>query len=400
MSTALHPAPAPLRRPLANPVTVFFACVAAVGGVLLAWRFVSGVGAVSHLNDGYPWGIWIAFDVVVGTALATGGYAMAILVYVLNRGKYHPLVRSAMVTSALGYTLGAFGVVVDLGRFWNVWKIPLFIAQWNTSSILLEVALCILLYMFVLWFEVSPAFLERWKSSPRPKLAAFATRAEPRVKKALPWMIALGLLLPTMHQSSLGSLMLLAGQKVHPLWSTPLLPLLFLLSCLPMGYSVVVAETLLGSHAFGTPRETRMLAGLAKPVVWTLFLYVWIRAVDIVARGRLPLVLKGDWHALLFLFEMAVFATAIAMLLNRRRLMDAGWIFRAAVLICFGGALYRFSTFLIAYNPGHGWRYFASFPEMLITAGLVSGEILTYVLIVNHFPILAGGPAAPRAQRR
>ncbi|HET7231419.1 MAG TPA: Ni/Fe-hydrogenase cytochrome b subunit [Longimicrobium sp.] len=400
MSTLAHPRPRPLRRPLANPVTVFLAVVAAIGGALLAWRFVSGVGAVSHLNDGYPWGIWIAFDVVVGTALATGGYATAILVYVLNRGKYHPLVRSAMLTSALGYTLGAFGVVVDLGRFWNVWKIPLFISQWNTRSILLEVALCILLYMIVLWVEVSPAFLEGWKSSRRPRLAAFATAAEPKVRKALPWVIALGLLLPTMHQSSLGSLMLLAGQKVHPLWSTPLLPLLFLLSCVGMGYSVVVAESLLSTHAFGTRDETPMLAGLATPVVWTLFLYVWIRVIDVMARGRLALVLKGDWHSFLFLFELAAFLTPMLMLLNRGRRNDPGRLFRAAVMICFAGALYRFSTFLIAYNPGHGWRYFASFPEMMITAGLVSGEILTYVLAVNYFPILAGGPAAPRAHRR
>jgi Ni/Fe-hydrogenase subunit HybB-like protein len=399
MSTLAH-APRPLRRPMLNPVTLFFGAVAVVGAMLLAWRFMNGVGSVSHLNDGYPWGIWIAFDVVVGTALATGGYATAILVYVLNKGKFHPLVRSAMLTSALGYTLGAAGVVIDLGRFWNVWKIPVFIWHWNTSSILLEVAICILLYMLVLWIEVSPVFLEQWKTSRRPKLAAFATAAEPKLKKALPWVIALGLLLPTMHQSSLGSLMLLAGQKVHPLWSTPLLPLLFLLSCVGMGYAIVVVESILSTRAFGTADETEMLAGLATPVVWTLFLYAWIRVIDVVARGRLPLVLKGDWHSFLFLFELACFTAPMLMLVGRKGRLDPGRLFRAAVLIVFAGSLYRFSTFLIAYNPGHGWRYFASVPEMLITAGLISGEVLTYVLVVNHFPILAGGPVAPRAQRR
>jgi Ni/Fe-hydrogenase subunit HybB-like protein len=386
-------------RILTRPFLVlgFFGAIALV---LLAYRFVYGLGSVTALNDGYPWGLWIAFDVVVGTALATGGYAVAILVYVLNKGKYHPLVRSALVTSALGYTLGGIGVIIDLGRFWGVWKVPIYFWSWNLNSILLEVALCSSLYILVLWVEVSPSFLERWKQSANARVSYLAGRAIPAVKLALPWLIALGLLLPTMHQSSLGSLMLLAGPRLHPLWSTPFLPLLFLISALAMGYAVVVLESSLSSWAFNRPRETRVLAGLSTAMVFVLFLYAWIRMLDVLVRGRLPLIFAPDGYGLLFVLEMALFITPMVMLLMRSRLHNLTFLFRAALLIVTAGALYRFSTFLIAFNPGAHWSYFPAVAETLITVGLVSLEIMAYVFIVKKFPILQGAPVAPRPEPR
>ncbi len=190
----------------------------ALGLVLTAWRFAVGLGASTGLSDGYPWGLWIAFDVVTGTALACGGYAVAILVYILNKGRYHPLVRPAILTSALGYSLAALAIVVDVGRPWFIWKVPLFFWRWNLNSALLEVALCVMAYVVVLWIEMSPAFLEKWEQeSRRPGLQRFARKVRPRIEKALLWIIALGLLLPTMHQSSLGTVMLLAGPRLHPL---------------------------------------------------------------------------------------------------------------------------------------------------------------------------------------
>ena len=181
-----------------------------ISGALLLWRFAAGLGAVTALNDGYPWGLWIAYDVVVGTALACGGYAVAILLYVLNRGKYHPLIRPAILTSALGYSLAGFAVLIDVGRWWNLFKVPISFWHWNLNSILLEVALCIMAYMVVLWIELSPALLERWARGPGGRMHRVASRLSPVIEKSLVWIIALGLLLPTMHQSSLGSLMILA----------------------------------------------------------------------------------------------------------------------------------------------------------------------------------------------
>jgi Ni/Fe-hydrogenase subunit HybB-like protein/Fe-S-cluster-containing dehydrogenase component len=375
----------------------FLALLVALGVAATVWRFLAGLGATTNLSDGYPMGLWIAFDVVTGTALACGGYAVALLVYVLNRGRYHPLVRAAVVTSALGYTLGGLSVLIDLGRPWNFWKIPLFIGDWNFNSILLEVALCIMLYTTVLWIEVSPALFEQWQKSQVTRLRRLALKVSPVLEKAMPYAIAVGLLLPTMHQSSLGSMMLLGGAKLHPLWHSPLLPLLFLVSCVGMGYAAVTLEATLSSRVFRRPSETPMLRALAGPVALVLLTYVMIRGIDVTRRGLLPLVLELDGPALLFLTEMALFTLpALALLVWRRR---AGAVFLStlAVFVILAGGLYRFSTFLIAFNPGPEWSYFPSLVEFAVTIGLVAAEILGYVILVKKFPILRGAPHEPHA---
>ena len=377
---------------LTTPVKILGA-LAVLGLVLIAYREATGLGAATAMNDGYPWGFWIAFDVVVGTALATGGYAVAILIYILNRGRYHPLIRSAILTSALGYTLGGIGVMLDLGRFWNTTKLPLF-WNWNLNSVLLEVALCISLYTLVLWIELSPAFLERWREAKNERLRKVSRKGLPIIERAMPWLLALGLLLPTMHQSSLGSLMILSGPKLHPLWQTPLLPLLFLLSCIGMGYAAVVIESTLSTSVFRLRDETPVLAGLSTAMLTVLGLYLVVRVVDITARGKLPLVFAGDGYSLLFLLEMLLFIAAIVMLLMKEKLTDAGHLFRTAMVVVTAGALYRFSTFLIAYRPAvGGWHYFPALTEILITLGLVSAEVVAYIFVVKRFPVLSSARA-------
>jgi Ni/Fe-hydrogenase subunit HybB-like protein len=358
--------------------------------VLLLYRFFAGLGPVTGLSDGYPWGLWIAFDVVVGTALATGGYAIAILVYLLNNGKYHPLVRPALVTSALGYTLGAIGVIIDIGRWWNVPHLPYRFWDWNLNSILLEVALCIMLYVFVLWIEVSPFLLQKWERGGNERIARFSRWALPKLNRAMPFIIALGLLLPTMHQSSLGSLMLLAGTKLHPLWYTPMLPLLFLLSCIAMGYAVVVLEGMTTRTAFGRLRETPVQAGLTRAAILIMGAYVVLRFGDVVWRGQAPLLAELDPMTALFWIEQALFVAAIILLAQQGENYNRGHLFRAAGFMVLAGALYRFSTFLIAFDPGPGWSYFPTAPEILITVGLVSGEIMLYLVIIKKFPIIGG----------
>jgi Ni/Fe-hydrogenase subunit HybB-like protein len=380
-------------RILTRPFLVL-AGFAAIAAVLLAWRFLFGIGATTALNDGYPWGLWIAFDVVVGTAIACGGYAVALMAYVLNRGRYHPLVRSAIVTSALGYTLAGFSVVIDLGRWWNVWGVPLMFWNWNLNSILLEVALCIMLYMLVLWLELSPAFLEKGRDAASPRIRSFSEKALPRVNRIMPWLIALGLLLPTMHQSSLGSLMLLAGPRLHALWLTPLLPLLFLISCLAMGYAAVIIESTLSTRTFRRPSEAGTLATLGKPIALIIGLYAGIRVIDLLYRGQVGLLLAMDRFTLLFAVEITLLIVAAAMLLGQR--VGAATLMRAALLILLGGGLYRFSTFLFAFDPGPGWSYFPAAAELMITVGLVSAEIMAYIALVKVFPILAGVPAPRR----
>jgi len=211
----------PMGGPLDTPLTRALAGLFGLATLAIAWRLIAGLGATTALNDGYPLGLWIAFDVVTGTALACGGYAIALLVYILNKGRYHPLVRPAMLTSALGYSLAGVGVLLDVGRWWLIWKVPVYFWHWNFNSALLEIALCIMSYVVVLWIELSPALLETFVDSTILPLRRVARRLPPVIERASPFIIALGLLLPTMHQSSLGTLMLLAGSRLHPLWRTP-----------------------------------------------------------------------------------------------------------------------------------------------------------------------------------
>jgi Ni/Fe-hydrogenase subunit HybB-like protein len=174
----------PMGGSLDTTATRALAGLLGLGAVLIVWRLIVGLGPTTALNDGYPLGLWIAFDVVTGTAVACGGYAVAILVYILNKGRYHPLVRPALLTSALGYSLAGFSVVIDIGRWWNVWKVPVYFWHWNFNSALLEVALCIMAYVFVLWIELSPAFFERWQDSSFVALRRMSRAALPMLKKA------------------------------------------------------------------------------------------------------------------------------------------------------------------------------------------------------------------------
>jgi Ni/Fe-hydrogenase subunit HybB-like protein len=364
-----------------------------LGGILILWRLIAGLGATTALNDGYPLGLWIAFDVVTGTAIACGGYAVAILVYILNKGRFHPLVRPALLTSALGYSLAGFSVVIDIGRWWNVWKVPVYFWHWNFNSALLEVALCIMAYVVVLWIELSPAFFERWQDSAVLPLRRFSRWALPVLAKASIFIIAFGLLLPTMHQSSLGTLMLLAGPRLHALWNTPLLPLLFLISCVSMGYAGVVFESALSSRAFGRKPDTDMLASLAGAIVPLQVVWVVLRLGDLAWRGRLGLFFAGDARAVMATFEFVLFLAPVVMLASPDRRRDLGHLFRAAMVMIAAGALYRFDTYLVGFVPGAHWAYFPSVPELMITVGLVAGEVLAYIVIVRMFPILAGRQA-------
>jgi len=382
-------------RAVGGPILTrtFKVCLAvfAMCALVLAWRFVVGLGPTTGMNDGFPWGIWIAFDVVVGTALACGGFSIAILCYAFNKGKYHALIRPAILTSALGYTLAGASVIVDLGRYWNVWKIPL-LWNWNRNSVLLEVAICIMTYVFVLWIELSPAFLEVWEKQEKYQLLCRAARRVHRwLNRYLILILALGILLPTMHQSSLGSLMLIMTTKLHKLWHTPLLPVLFLSSAILMGYAAVIFESALANEVFNRPRETKILASLSGIMVVVLFFFLGVRLVDLALRGRLGLVARLDFYSMMFLLEMALFLAPALLLLSRKRRGNPGIELISAILMMLAGSLYRFDTFLVGFRPGPGWSYFPTIPEMTVTIGFVAFEVMVYLFIVKTFPILHTG---------
>lgn len=379
---------APLERRIVTGPFVFLGVLAVIGLFFLAERFVSGMGAVTNLNGGYPWGIWVVFDIVVGTALACGGYALAVTVYIFNKGQYHPLMRPALLASLLGYALGGIGAFIDMGRWWQFYNIFL-PWQMNFNSVMLEVGLCVAAYIIVLMFEFLPTVLEKFQ----------AQRLLKHLNKVLFLVIAIGVLLPTMHQSSLGTMLVAMGWKVHPLWQTlQLQPLLAVLTAFTMGFAIVVFEASLSSVGFRRDPETHLLSGLGKIIVSLIVAYLVIRFGEIILRGKFGLIFAGDLASVMFIIETALFVYPLVVLLSPKQRENGRTLLYAAVSMLFAGALYRFNAFLITYDPGPGYSYFPALGEIMVTVGLVAFEIMVFLFVVKKFPVLPreghGSPAA------
>jgi Ni/Fe-hydrogenase subunit HybB-like protein len=338
-----------------------------------------GLGSVTNLNGGYPWGVWVGVDVIIGTAFGCGGFAMALLVYIFNKGEYHPLMRPALLGGLFGYTLGGMAVIFDLGRYWNFYNLLL---PWyaQPSSVMFEVALCVMAYILVLWIEFSPTFLERFG----------LTNAKQKLKRFMYVIIALGVLLPTMHQSSLGSLLLVMGSQLSPLWFTAWLPLWFLLTAITMGYGIVILESTLITNAFKLPSEQRILSKLSPIVGWLLATFLVLRFMDLLAHGHVAPMFAADVNAFMFWLEILVFVIPAVILISPARSTDQRQMFVAALLLLAAGSLYRINAYLVAYDPGNGWNYFPSAPEIMVTIGVIALEIMLYLVFVKKLPVLHG----------
>ncbi len=370
------------RRLITKPF-LFFSLLFLMGLYFLGLRFFKGIGYVSNMSDGYPWGIWIAYDVVVGTGLACGGYALAILIYFLHKRRFHPLIRSAVLTSAFGYTMAGLSVIIDLGRYWNAYNFML-PNKWNLNSVLLEVGLCVMAYTLVLWVELIPPIAERLAER-----FHLSPQKIQKIEEVVVIFATLGMLLPTMHQSSLGSVQLISTVKLHPLWHTPFLPLLFLISCVLMGFAVVTCESLLSSLFFNRPYETPMLKNLTRYMVFIGLGWGILRLFDLVVmEGRGGLLFSSGGLSLSFWVELALFVVPSLLFLMERFSSSPRWLFVLGAMYLLGGALYRFNAYLIAWSPGKEWVYFPSFGETMITLGVISLEVLLYLFFVKTFPIL------------
>jgi Ni/Fe-hydrogenase subunit HybB-like protein len=371
-----HDEAAPIGGRLVTRFTAALGLLVVVLVAVLAVRFVRGIGAVTNLNDGYPWGIWIAYDVVVGTALGASGFTVAFVTYILNRGSYHPMVRPALLTALFGYLMAAASVFFDIGRYWEAWHIFLpGYAQFN--SVLFEVALCIMAYTVVLFIEFLPVVLERFG----------LRRVRKRLDRVLFLFIALGVLLPTMHQSSLGSMLLVFGPQIDTLYLTRWLPVLFLTSTIGMGLAAVVVEGSVSSLALRRPLERALLGKLMKLGTAVTAVFLIVRFADLAARGVLPQLLQSTTVAIMFWIETALFATPVVMMWgkggNRPRRF-----FIAAMSLALAGMLYRIDAYLVAYHTGAGWHYFPSLGELAVSIGLVAFEILAFILAIRLLPVL------------
>ncbi len=360
-----------------TPVFIGMSTIVGLMVIALGFRFILGLGAVSNMSDGYPWGIWIAYDVVVGSAFACGGYAMALTVYVFNKGKYHPLVRPALLASMFGYTLAGASVMFDIGRYFHAYN--LFI-PWkiNYTSVMLEVALCVTTYIIVLWIEFAPAITSKFKLD---KLTKW-------LEKTAFFFIALGVTLPMMHQSSLGTMMIIAGNKLHPLWQTQMLPIFFLLSALFMGFSMVVFEGSIVSKAYKLGDETTILSKMAKAAAIILTIFILLRIQNIFLNKVFADIFRFDSASITFIMEMLLMTSGLVILLFKKLRTSPRYLFIGAVLILLGSSLFRFNVYLIAYTPIISeWSYFPSIAEQIVSYGLVAAEIAAYTFFVKYFAV-------------
>ncbi len=382
--SAHHAKPAPVGGPLFNAVTLIAGLLILTMAAIILVRFVYGLGSVTNLNDGYPWGIWIAVDVVIGSAFACGGFSVAMLVYIFNKGEYHPLVRPALLASLLGYTLAGVGVIFDLGRWWNVWNM-FWPGSANPNSVMFEVAVCITAYIVVMWIEFAPTFFEQFGMND----------AKRKLSKFMFALVALGTLLPMMHQSSLGTLLVVMGPQVHPLWQTPIVPALYLLTAITMGYAVVLFESCLASVAYRRSIEMNLLTPLAKVMLGMLAAYLAVRVGDLVVRGALSRAFGLSLEALMFWLEMACFIAPFFVIGKLEQRRNPARLFVAGILLMLGGSLLRLNGFLIGYQTvigaetsGVNFSYFPALPELLVTVGMFAVEVLVYIVITRRFPVL------------
>lgn len=345
-------------------------------GITLA-RFFYGLGSTTNLSDEYPWGLWISFDVISGVALSAGGFVMAGTVHVFNVKRFHPIVRPAILTAFLGYLLVIVGILFDLGRWYNVWHAIFF---WNWHSPMLEVAWCVMLYSTVLALEFSPVVLEKFNWQRPLRIVRAIT---------LPVIIA-GLVLSTLHQSTLGTLFLIFPEKMNPLWYSAFLPVFFFISAVAVGLGMVIVESNLSARFLGQQLESDLLASLGKAASVVLFIYAALKVYDLIARGVTAYLIVPGFHSLLYWVEM-FFGVLVPMLVlaTKRGRENPRTLLAAAVLIVGGVIMNRFDTSLLSwwsYTSG-GPVYTPSLSEITVTLGLISIGVVAFGLIAKNFPV-------------
>jgi Ni/Fe-hydrogenase subunit HybB-like protein len=345
------------------------------GFAAILYRYLFGIGSISNLNDSYPWGLWISFDVLCGVALAAGGFTTAGVVHIFGGKKYEPLARPAILTAFLGYLLVIGALWVDLGRPWKIWH-P--IVLWQPHSVMFEVGWCVTLYTIVLAIEFSPAFFEKFgMEKARNAVRSFY----------IPGVIA-GMILSTLHQSSLGSLFLIVPHKLSPIWWTPILPIMFFLSAIAVGLAMVIFESMIAAKAFKRESELHLLKDFGRAIPWVLLLYLTMKIGDLVARNQVMLVFEFNAMAIAFWMELLIgILLPIAILTQRDAREDGRLLFGAASCVIAGVVLNRFNVSMIGMHVETWQSYFPHALEMLVTACVISAGIILYAFIVKHFPI-------------
>jgi Fe-S-cluster-containing dehydrogenase component/Ni/Fe-hydrogenase subunit HybB-like protein len=382
-------------RSLLTPVNALAAAVCAVGFAVLGWRFLAGLGSTTNLSQTQPWGLWIGFDMMCGIALAAGGFTIGAAVEILNLEEYHPVQRPAILTAFLGYLIAIVGLLADLGKPWNMVQI---FAQPGTRSILFEVAWCVALYSIVLALEFAIPLFE-WLG---------IERFYRPLRKALLALSVLAVVFSTMHQSALGSLFIIAPAKLHPLWWSPWLFVLFFVSAVAAGLSMVVVESTLSHRIFARQLRGRrvdvdaLTLGLGKAAALVLFAYFFLKlhgVADNHAWGAIGEGFLGVW----WIVEMLGFVLLPSLLYAYgARVRSVKAVRVAAVVTTAGIVLNRLNVSIVAWDYANPHHYVPAWMELAVSAALVTVGVLAFRWIVNRMPILheAPGPGPGAARPR
>ncbi|HSA92847.1 MAG TPA: Ni/Fe-hydrogenase cytochrome b subunit [Terriglobales bacterium] len=338
-------------------------------------RFTQGLGAATNLSDQFPWGIWVGFDVLCGVMLAAGGFTLMAAVHIFNVERFKPIGRATLLTAFLGYVLVVVALMFDLGRPYRIWH-PL--VMWNPRSVMFEVAWCVMLYTTVLSLEFAPVVFERLRLE-RPM----------RILRAIsiPLVIA-GVILSTLHQSSLGSLYLIVPQKLHPFWYSPLLPVFFFISAIAVGLAMTIFESSLSAKHFRRQLELPLLQELGRILMVVLGVYLVLRVQDLYHRGALRMVLEPGYETYLFMLEMALgLVLPLGLLLNRRMRESQGGLYLAAVLVVLGFITNRLNVSITGMEAAAGVHYIPKWTEIAITASIIAIGFFIFALAARYLAI-------------
>lgn len=368
---------------------IVFVVVMAAGIYATFIRFTRGLGQATNLSDQFPWGIWVGFDVLCGVMLAAGGFTLTAAVHIFNLKRLQPIVRPTVLTAFLGYLLVSVALMFDLGRPYRIWH-PLIMR--NPHSVMFEVAYCVMLYTTVLALEFSPIVLERFHLYKAIKIIHGAV---------IPLVIG-GVLLSTLHQSSLGSLYLIMPEKLHPFWYSPLLPVFFFISAIAVGLAMTIFESSLSSKYFGRELEIGILRELGRILLVVLCVYGVLRFEDLLHRGLLGKILQPSYEMTLLWLELALALIVPLLLLSRRKIRNsANGLYVAAVLVLLGFITNRLNVSITGLEASAGVHYIPRWTELAITAAITASGFAVFSLAVKYLPIFPVSEAhtAPNATK-
>ena len=345
------------------------------GIILTVIRYAQGLGSVTNLSDRYPWGLWVGFDLLCGVGLAAGGFVITAVVYIFNIERFRPIVRPTLLTAFLGYMLVVVALLLDVGRPWNMWH-PL--VHWNPSSVMFEVAWCVMLYSTVLALEVSGMVFEKLRWQRASKVQKTIT---------VPLVVA-GVVLSTLHQSSLGTVYLIAPGKLHPLWYTPMLPVMFWVSSVCAGFAMVIVESRLSSRAFGRQLELPLLRKVGRVLVALLAVYGVMRLYDAGSRGVIGMAFSNTYEGYMFQLEtMLGLVFPIALLAIPRVRFSGRGLYLASLLVVMGFILHRLNVSITGFESAQGGHYMPALSEVLITLMLVALGFGAFGLAVKYLNV-------------